>query len=59
MIILKIANTEIVAPPSTHDGIVRRMYAIFGMIPATSMIIAAIPNSLFATTFVELTIPTF
>lgn len=53
------ANTETVAPPSTQYGIVVSTEENFGINPAIRIIIAEVSNTLFATTFVEPTIPTF
>ena len=53
------ANTEMVAPPSTHCGIVVRSAENFGTNPASRIIPAASPNTTRFTTFVVATIPTF
>ena len=53
------ANTDTVAPPSTQLGIVVKSEENLGISPAIKRIPAAIAKTLFATTFVEETIPTF
>ena len=53
------ANTEIVAPPRTHWGIVVSSAENFGKNPAISMITAARPRTQRLTTFVVVTMPTF
>ena len=53
------ANTETVAPPRTHCGIVVSSAENFGTIPATPRITAASPSTQRLITFVVVTIPTF
>lgn len=53
------ANTETVAPPNTQFGMVSSTEENLGISPATKRMPAASPNTLFATTFVDDTIPTF
>ena len=52
-------NTETVAPPNTHCGIVVRMAENFGISPAERSIKAVTANTFLLTTFVVDTIPTF
>ena len=53
------ANTDIVAPPSTHNGIVVRSAENLGISPAIRIIIPASPRTALFITFVVVTIPTF
>ena len=53
------ANTDIVAPPSTHNGIVVSTAENLGISHATRMIIADIQSTTLLITFVVVTIPTF
>ena len=53
------ANTDIVAPPSTHNGIVVRSAENLGIRPATSITTPASPRTTLLITFVVVTIPTF
>ncbi len=52
-------NTDTVAPPRTHWGIVVRRAENLGTRPAMRSIRAVSPNTLLLTTFVVETIPTF
>ena len=52
-------NTDTVAPPSTHCGMVVRRAENLGAKPAIRSISAVRPNTLRLTTFVVETIPTF
>ena len=53
------ANTEIVAPPSTHNGIVVSSAENLGIRPAISITTPASPSTTLFITFVVVTIPTF
>ena len=53
------ANTDTVAPPSTHWGMVVRRAENFGMIPATPRMAAARPKTQRLMTLVVVTMPTF
>ena len=53
------ANTEIVAPPKTHCGMVVRRPENFGIMPAIIKMMAASPRTHRLMTFVVVTIPTF
>ena len=54
-----VANTEIVAPPMTHWGIVVKTEENLGIKPATSKTPAAKANTVLLTTRFTVTIPTF
>ena len=58
-VMVMVANTEMVAPPTTHWGMVERTEANLGMKPATSMMRAARANTARLMTLLTVTIPTF
>ena len=58
-VMVMVANTEMVAPPTTHWGMVERMEANLGMKPATSMMRAARANTARLMTLLTVTMPTF